>query len=124
MLFSLESSNVSLSAFWRVILAGATVLAIGFVSVSGRAIAGSKQVALSGAGASQVDRRGLPASHRALIEPGLRIGALKLGDTRARALRLFPRKAASDQEWEDSCGVTYNWVDIAGKVGRGNVFIR
>jgi glycosyltransferase involved in cell wall biosynthesis len=58
-----------------------------------------------------------------LIEAGLRMGPLKLGDTRDRALELFPRKA-EDQEWEDPCGTTLDWVDTTNPVGRGDVFIR
>jgi hypothetical protein len=58
-----------------------------------------------------------------LIEPGLRVGQLKLGDSRARALELFPKKP-EDQEWENSCGTTLLWVDAANRTGRGDVFIR
>jgi hypothetical protein len=67
-----------------------------------------------------------PAS---LIEPGVGIGPLKLGDTRERALRLFPRKPNIDEE-DDSgdCGTAYNGVDLEetrkGRIGVGNVLIR
>jgi hypothetical protein len=57
------------------------------------------------------------------IDPGLRIGPLKLGDTRDRALELFPRKEV-DQEWEDSCGTTLDWVDATNSMGHGDVYIR
>jgi hypothetical protein len=60
---------------------------------------------------------------RNLIEPGLRVGALKLGDNRARVLELFPKKS-EDQEWENKCGTTINWVDASNPTGRGDVFIR
>ncbi len=57
------------------------------------------------------------------IEPGLGIGPLKLGDTRDRALELFPKKG-EDQEWENSCGTTLDWVDATNRTGRGDLFIR
>ena len=60
---------------------------------------------------------------RNLIEPGLRVGALKLGDPRARVLELFPKKP-EDQEWENKCGTTIDWVDASNPTGRGDVFIR
>ncbi|HWW15795.1 MAG TPA: hypothetical protein VN310_14125 [Candidatus Dormibacteraeota bacterium] len=60
---------------------------------------------------------------RNLIESGLRVGALKLGDPRARVLELFPKKP-EDQEWENKCGTTIDWVDASNPTGRGDVFIR
>jgi hypothetical protein len=60
---------------------------------------------------------------RHLIEPGVRIGGLKLGDDRARALEVFPKKA-EDQEWENKCGTTLDWVDATNPTGRGDVFVR
>jgi len=53
------------------------------------------------------------------------VGALKLGDTRDRALNLFPFKPNMDQEFsqEPDCGTELLWVDIKNsKVG--NVFVR
>jgi hypothetical protein len=58
-----------------------------------------------------------------LIDAGQHIGPLKLGDTRDRALELFPKKDI-DQEWEDPCGTTLDWVDITNPVGHGDVYIR
>ncbi len=58
-----------------------------------------------------------------LIDPGLAVGQLKLGDSRERALELFPKKG-EDQEWEDDCGTTLDWVDTSNPMGRGDVFIR
>ena len=58
-----------------------------------------------------------------LIDPGEAVGPLKLGDTRDRALELFPKKA-EDQEWTDDCGTTLDWVDTDNPMGRGDVFIR
>jgi hypothetical protein len=58
-----------------------------------------------------------------LIEPGSRVGLLKIGDTRERALELFPKKA-EDTEWNNSCGTTLDWVDATNPTGRGDVFIR
>jgi len=60
---------------------------------------------------------------RNLIEPGLRVGSLKLGDNRARVLELFPKKA-EDQEWENKCGTMLDWVDATNPTGRGDVFVR
>jgi len=62
-------------------------------------------------------------SSQTLIEPGLSVGPLKLGDTRERALELFPKKD-EDQEWENHCGTTLDWVDSTNRTGRGDVFIR
>jgi len=66
-----------------------------------------------------------PAPHfsSTMIEPGLSLGPLKLGDSRAHALELFPKKD-EDQEWEDPCGTTLDWVDTTNPMGRGDVFIR
>lgn len=58
-----------------------------------------------------------------IIEPGLGIGPLKLGDSRERALEIFPKKDI-DQEWEDPCGTTIDWTDSTNPVGHGDVFIR
>jgi glycosyltransferase involved in cell wall biosynthesis len=57
------------------------------------------------------------------IEPGLGVGPLKLGDSRDRALELFPKKP-EDQEWNDPCGSTIDWVDTSNPNGRGDVDIR
>ena len=64
-----------------------------------------------------------PLSAQVTIEPGLSVGPLKLGDTRERALELFPKKD-EDQEWTNSCGTTLDWVDAANRTGRGDLFIR
>ena len=58
-----------------------------------------------------------------LIDPGQAVGQLKLGDSRDRALELFPKKS-EDQEWADECGTTLDWVDTDNPMGRGDVFIR
>lgn len=58
-----------------------------------------------------------------VIDPGVAVGSLKIGDTRNRALALFPKKA-EDQEWDDACGSTIDWVDTTNPVGRGDLFIR
>jgi hypothetical protein len=62
-------------------------------------------------------------SDETLIEPGAHVGPLKLGDTRARALELFPKKA-EDQEWQNTCGTTLDWVDSANPNGKGDLSIR
>jgi len=58
-----------------------------------------------------------------LIDPGLAVGPLKVGDSRDRALELFPQKP-EDQEWNDDCGTTLDWVDTSNPMGRGDVYIR
>jgi hypothetical protein len=58
-----------------------------------------------------------------VIEPGSSVGPLKVGDTRERALELFPKKDG-DQEWKDSCGTTLYWVDADNQAGRGDLSIR
>jgi glycosyltransferase involved in cell wall biosynthesis len=60
---------------------------------------------------------------KTIIDPGLAVGPLKLGDSRDRALELFPKKA-EDQEWNDPCGSTIDWVDASNPNGRGDLFIR
>jgi hypothetical protein len=62
-------------------------------------------------------------SNQVIIEPGLSVGPLKLGDTRDRAHELFPKKD-EDQEWTNSCGTTLDWVDATNRTGRGDLFIR
>ncbi len=62
-------------------------------------------------------------STQTMIEPGSRIGPIKLGDSRERALQLFPKKD-EDQEWENKCGTTLDWVDSGNRAGRGDLFIR
>ena len=47
----------------------------------------------------------------------------KVGDSRDRALELFPQKP-EDQEWNDDCGTTLDWVDTSNPMGRGDVYIR
>jgi len=64
-----------------------------------------------------------PRFANTVIEPGLSIGPLKLEESRDRALEIFPKKDI-DQEWEDPCGTTIDWIDSANPVGHGDVFIR
>ncbi|HEY3972367.1 MAG TPA: hypothetical protein VGM18_05135 [Candidatus Sulfotelmatobacter sp.] len=64
-----------------------------------------------------------PGFTETTIEPGLSIGPLRLGDSRERALELFPKKD-EDQEWTGSCGGTLDWVDSTNRTGRGDLFIR
>jgi hypothetical protein len=64
-----------------------------------------------------------PSFINTMIDPGLRIGPLKLGDSLDRALEVFPKKD-EDQQWEDPCGTTLDWVDTSNPMGRGDVFIR
>jgi hypothetical protein len=58
-----------------------------------------------------------------LIEPGSSVGPIKLGDTRDRALQLFPKKD-EDQSWDDPCGSTLDWVDATNPNGRGDLYLR
>lgn len=64
-----------------------------------------------------------PTIEKTVIEPGQSVGPINLGDTRARALELFPKKD-EDQEWDDSCGTTLDWVDGTNPIGRGDLWIR
>lgn len=57
------------------------------------------------------------------IEPGLSVGPIKVGDSMERALALFPKKP-EDQQWDDPCGTTIDWVDTTNPNGRGDVHIR
>lgn len=64
-----------------------------------------------------------PQFNNVVIEPGLSVGPLKIGDSEDRAVQLFPKKD-EDQQWVDSCGTTLDWVDTSNPNGRGDVFIR
>ena len=64
-----------------------------------------------------------PQFTNTVIEPGAGLGPLKLGDSRPQALALFPKKDI-DQQWDDPCGTTLDWVDVTNPMGRGEVFIR
>jgi hypothetical protein len=64
-----------------------------------------------------------PQFTNTVIEPGAGLGPLKLGDSRPPALALFPKKDI-DQQWDDPCGTTIDWVDVTNPMGRGEVFIR
>lgn len=84
----------------------------------------------SPAGRAEPSAWPMPAAHDdsshylvTLIDPGFAVGPLKLGDSRDRALELFPKKD-EDREWTDDCGATLDWVDTANPMGRGDVFIR
>lgn len=57
------------------------------------------------------------------IDPGLRVGPLKIGDSLDQALEVFPKKD-EDQQWEDQCGTTVDWVDTTNPMGRGDVYVR
>ena len=41
-----------------------------------------------------------PQFSNTLVEPGLSVGPLKLGESRDRAVAVFPKKS-EDQEWDD-----------------------
>jgi len=88
--------------------------------------AGAPQLTISGTQplAQTEQNSGGPGAplFQTLIEPGLSVGPLKLGDTRDHALQLFPRKD-EDQEWEDQCGKTLYWVDTDNRNGRGDLTI-
>jgi hypothetical protein len=65
----------------------------------------------------------VPIVADALIEAGVGVGQLRIGDSRERALELFPKKL-EDQQWDDSCGTTIDWIDATNPVGRGELAIR
>jgi hypothetical protein len=64
-----------------------------------------------------------PTILNTIIEPGSSVGPLKLGDSQSRALELFPKKD-EDQQWQDACGTTLDWVDTSNREGRGELLIR
>ena len=66
---------------------------------------------------------GEPHFTNVIIDAGLRVGPIKLGDTREQAVEVFPKKD-EDQQWDDPCGTTLDWVDTTNPMGRGDVFIR
>ena len=64
-----------------------------------------------------------PHFSNAMIEAGHSVGPLKLGDSADHAHELFPKKDI-DQEWDDPCGSTIDWVDSSNPEGHGDVLIR
>jgi len=104
----------------------ATLLIVSTVLLMGagiRALPSGSHTLHTGAMAVAPQESGSFTSSEVLIEPGVSVGALKLGDSRERAQELFPKKY-EDQEWENHCGTTFNWVDTENKVRGGNLFIR
>jgi hypothetical protein len=69
-----------------------------------------------------------PVTDTARINPGVGVGALRLGDTRERALELFPKKPNYDAEYNydqrfGPCAFTeIHWLDSA-HLGRWGAFI-
>jgi hypothetical protein len=102
------------------LILSAILLTAAFSHLHLPAIARAQPLAAVPAQSSQVATS--PAIGETVIEPGLSVGPLKLGDSRARALELFPRKD-EDQEWEDQCGTTLFWVDRNNPMGRGDLSI-
>jgi hypothetical protein len=97
-----------------------TILVLG---LSGRATLPEIHSAPRVAAITSQESEASSLSAQTLIEPGSRVGPLKLGDTRDRALELFPKKD-EDQEWQNSCGTTLDWVDATNRTGRGDLLIR
>jgi glycosyltransferase involved in cell wall biosynthesis len=64
-----------------------------------------------------------PRFSTTMIDAGRSVGPLKLGDSEEQAREVFPKKEI-DQEWEDACGSTIDWVDSTNPVGHGDVFMR
>jgi len=73
--------------------------------------------------AQSSDTAKAPAIMDTVIDPGASVGPLKLGDSRERALELFPQKA-EDQQWDDPCGSTLDWIDSSNPIGHGELLIR
>ena len=64
------------------------------------------------------------SNESATIEPGLRVGSLKLGDTQEEAFTLFPRKMHIDMVTPlPNCGTEYAWSDLSTS-SPGNLIIR
>jgi hypothetical protein len=60
------------------------------------------------------------AKESQLIVAGTRVGLLELGDSRSRALQLYPPKPNIDKEYEyPNCGITYEWIDLNSHQGGG-----
>jgi hypothetical protein len=85
------------------------------------AAAMSGRTPLTGSAQSSITEE--PQITNTVIEPGASLGPLKLGDSRDHALALFPKKDI-DQQWDDPCGSTLDWVDVTNPMGRGDLFIR
>lgn len=68
--------------------------------------------------------RATPPEAAKLIQAGRSVGYLKLGDSRERALQIFPKKANTDIEYDiPNCGTEYDWVELRPIHRGGNVFI-
>jgi hypothetical protein len=95
----------------------ATFLSVGAV-LFGSCAAPVRQPATSGGVASQTPQASQPRpapTDATLIIPGHSVGLLVLGDTRERALELFPKKPNYDEEYtyEEPCPRTeIHWLDI------------
>ena len=73
---------------------------------------------------SSLRRRPATPEATKLIYPGRSIGSLNLGDSRERALQIFPKKENADTEYDiPNCGTEYDWVDLRTPHAAGNVFI-
>jgi hypothetical protein len=105
-------------------IAPVVVLILAFLSAASEpALAAPSSRAPLPASALQDSITEEPQFSNTIIEAGMGLGPLKLGDTRDHALALFPKKDI-DQQWEDPCGSTIDWVDVNNPMGRGDVFIR
>jgi len=98
----------------------AIFLTAAFMRLPPHAIRGAQPLAAIPAQSSEIAAS--PSFGETVIEPGSSVGPLKLGDSRERALQLFPKKD-EDQEWQDSCGTTLLWVDRDNPMGRGDLSI-
>lgn len=103
--------------FTRILIASTTLLAGASVVPSLRAAPGKP------GWQQQSPEQDASTSGKTVIEPGLSVGPLKLGDTEDHALQLFPKKD-EDQQWGDKCGTTLDWVDAANPMGKGDLSIR
>jgi hypothetical protein len=59
-----------------------------------------------------------------LIKPGLSVGSLKLGDTRAKAFQLFLGEPQLIHDMvSPGCSTCFNWVDTDNSKAFGNIFV-
>ncbi len=110
----------------RLLLAPALALPLSIIGVRISSLCGAYKervpAASSQAGGAKDGNSHAGADDPLLIEPARRVGPLKLGDTRERALELFPRKPNVDKGYVfPNCGAEYEWADP--NPSSGNVFI-
>ncbi len=83
---------------------------------------GIRMLAIGRRSGAQIASSVLDKKDTSLIVSGVGVGELKLGDSQARAFKLFHQKDDVDQYWKSECGSVFNWVDTSNS-SKGNIFV-